>query len=375
MSLAYSGFITPAAAISLVLGANLGSAINPLIEARQSDNPANRRLPLGNFLNRVVGCVLVLPFVHTIAADLSHIEPSAPRMAADFHTLFNVTLALLFIVPLGSIAKLLKRLLPDQPAPTDPGTPIYLDETALHTPAVALACAARETLRIADVIETMLRRSATALLTDDRRLVAEISRMDNAVDRLDEAVKLYLTKLTRESLGEVDGARGMEIISFSINLEHIGDIIDHNLMDLAAKKIRRRIVFSKQGAAELVAFHQEVYRNLKLAISVFMTGDVQMAQQLLAEKTTLRARELAAAESHLASLRDGRPESIESSALHLDVLRELKRIHSHLCSVAYPVLERAGLQPPVRLQESEPLAAPGGTSETVAEVLPPKPGA
>ncbi len=353
MSLAYSGFITPTAALALVLGANLGSAINPLVEGSQAGNPATRRLPFGNLLNRVIGCGLVLPFLHPIAEALQRIEPNPSRLAADFHTVFNVVLALIFILPLGGLASLLTRFLPETKKPSDPATPLYLDETAIDTPSVALVCAARETLHIGDIIETMLRRTMTALMTDDRKLVAEISRMDNAVDGLDEAVKLYVTKLTRESLDDRDGRRAMEIIAFSINLEHVGDIVDKNLMELAAKKIKRRLVFSNEGAAELAAFHQEVLDNLKLAFSVFMSGDVRMARRLLAEKSELRTAEIAAAESHLARLREGRPESIESSSLHLDILRDLKRIHSHICSVAYPVLEEAGELQPNRLKVAE----------------------
>jgi phosphate:Na+ symporter len=346
MSLAYSHFVSPVAALALILGANLGSAINPLVEGSQSDNPASRRLPLGNLLNRLIGCALVLPFLHPIVAALTQFEPNPSRMAADFHTAFNIALALVFIGPLNGLAALLKRFLPDRPKPNDPSTPLYLDETALATPSVALVCAARETLHIGDIIETMLRQTRVALMTDDRKLVAEICRMDDAVDRLDEAVKLYVTKLTRESLNARDAHRAMEIISFSINLEHVGDIIDKNLMELAAKKIKRQVVFSKEGAAELESFHQQVCDNLKLAFSVFMSADVLLARQLISEKSSLRAAEFSAAESHLARLRDGRVESIESSSLHLDILRDLKRVHSHICSVAYPVLESAGeLQP------------------------------
>jgi len=352
MSLAYSQFVTPEAALALILGANLGSAINPLVEGSHSDNPASRRLPLGNLLNRMIGCALVLPFLQPIAAALERFEPNPSRMAADFHTAFNLVLALIFILPLDGVAALLTRFLPEKTKPGDPSTPLYLDETALPTPSVALACAARETLHIGDIIETMLRQSMTAFTTDDRKLVDDISAMDDAVDRLDEAVKLYLTKLTRESLGERDALRAMEIISFSINLEHVGDIIDKNLMEVASKKIKRQIAFSPEGAAELTAFHQEVCDNLKLAFGVFMTGDLKSARQLVTEKATLRAAEFAAAENHLARLRDGRSESIESSSLHLDILRDLKRIHSHICSVAYPVLERAGELQPSRLKET-----------------------
>jgi phosphate:Na+ symporter len=357
MSLAYSNFIDSEAALALILGANLGSAINPLVEGTQGDNPASRRLPLGNLFNRLVGCVLVLPFLQPIARLLNEIEPNPSRLAADFHTLINVALAILFILPLNGVAAMLTRLLPDRVKPNDPSTPLYLDETALATPSVALVCAARETLHIGDVVETMLRQAWTALVTNDRKLVTEVCHMDDAVDRLDEAVKRYVTKLTRESLHESEGRRAMEIISFSINLEHVGDIIDKNLMDAASKKMKRQIVFSKEGTAELASFHQDVCDNLKLAFSVFMSGDVRLARQLIAEKATLRATEFAAAESHLGRLREGRTESMESSSLHLDVLRDLKRIHSHICSVAYGVLERAGELQPSRLKDIDSEAA------------------
>lgn len=373
MSLAYSNFITPVAALALILGANLGSAINPLVEGSRGDNPASRRLPLGNLLNRVVGCALVLPFLNPIAEGLASLEPNPSRMAADFHTAFNLALALVFIFPLKPLATLLTRLLPEQVRPSDPSTPLYLDETALGTPSVALACAARETLHIGDIIEGMLRRTMTALMTDDRKMVAEICRMDDAVDRLDEAVKLYVTKLTRESLDQQDAHRAMEIISFSINLEHVGDIIDKNLMELAAKKTKRKVVFSKEGAAELESFHQQVVDNLKLAFSVFMSGDVKIARQLVTEKATLRAAEFAAAESHFARLREGRSESVESSSLHLDILRDLKRIHSHICSVAYAVLERAGELQASRLKEAEPdTSSAAAIRDPAASILSPK---
>ena len=185
MSLAYSGFITPAAALALALGANLGSAVNPVIEGSNSSNPASYRLPLGNLLNRVVGCALVLPFLHPIADILSRLEPNVSRMTADFHTAFNLVLAILFIAPLGWLATLLTRFLPERAKPNNPATPLYLDETALSTPSVALSCAEREVLHVGDIVETMLSQTMTALMTDDRRLVADISRMDNAVDKLD----------------------------------------------------------------------------------------------------------------------------------------------------------------------------------------------
>jgi len=370
MSLGAAQLSSPTAVIAMVLGANVGSALNPLLEASQPGNPASRRLPIGNVLTRLVGCVLVLPFLHPIADTLQQFEPNSARLAADFHTTFNVVLALLFIGPLDLVARMLTRWLPDQPKAADPGTPVYLDSSAAGTPAVALVCAAREVLRTGDVIERMLRQAMTALLTNDRKLVAEISRMDDAVDSLNDAVKLYVTRMTRDSLDDRDGFRAMEIISFSINLEHVGDIIDKNLMDLASKKIRRGITFSKEGETDLVEFHQQVVDSLKLAVGIFMSGDMNIARQLIAAKTQLREREFAAAERYLARLREGTPETIESYSLDLDILRDLKRIHSHLCSAAYPVLERAGA-----LQRSRLKVSPADRRKAAAQRAPTKPSA
>jgi phosphate:Na+ symporter len=151
----------------------------------------------------------------------------------------------------------------------------------------------------------------------------------------------------------------MEIISFAINLEHIGDIIDKNLSELATKKIKRRFQFSTEGSEELAAFHRRIMDSLRNAFGVFMSGDVNEARRLLAEKAGLRNAELAATERHLDRLREGRPESLETTSLHLDVLRDLKRIHSHICSVAYPVLDAAGELEAYRRARSEtlPIAA------------------
>jgi phosphate:Na+ symporter len=358
MSLAYAQFISPFAALALVLGANLGSAINPVFEGARRDNPASYRLPLGNLINRLVGVVLVAPFLRPLAEHLQAWQPDLAKLTAEFHIAFNVGTAVIFIGLLDTMARLLKKLLPNRVQETDPSRPRYLDESALETPSLALADAARETLHMGDLVEIMLRKVMAAMMTNDRSLVEQVSKMDNSVDNLDEAIKLYVTKLTRGSLDEHEGRRAMEIISFTINLEHIGDIIDKNLSELATKKIKRRFQFSAEGADELSAFHKRTMDSLRIAFGVFMSGDVNEARKLLAEKGLLRNIELVATERHLDRLREGRPETIETTSLHLDVLRDLRRIHSHICSVAYPVLDAAGELPSRRSAESEVVVLP-----------------
>ena len=358
MSLAYSQFVTEPAALALVLGANLGSAINPLLEAGVRGDPASRRLPVGNMLNRLVGVLIALPFLQPIARELAALQLDAAKMTAEFHMLFNVALALIFIGLLDPVAWLLVRLLPEKKRTADASVPRYLDEAALENPPLALANAARETLRMGDTVEAMLREVMAALMANDRKLASDVSRLDNVADCLNEAIKLYITKLTRDSLDEREGRRAMEIVSFTINLEHIGDIIDKNLCELAAKKIKRRYQFSIEGAAELTAFHKRVVESLQSAFGIFMTGDVEAAKKLLREKVELRKAELDAADRHFERLREGRPESLETTSLHLDILSDLKRIHSHICSVAYPVLEAAGELPARDSAKSDAATAP-----------------
>lgn len=353
-SLAYSNFITMPAALALVLGANLGSAINPLIEGSGLKNPVARRVSLGNMINRITGCALILPFLTPVAIWLEKLESNPVRLLADFHTLFNVMLAVLFIGPLPYFAKLLQWLLPQPAVRQDPSMPIYLDASAVSTPSLALTCAARETLHMGDLVETMLKQSIDALITSDRNLVSSIEEMDDAVDKLHEAIKLYVTCITRETLDESEARRAMEIISFAINLEHIGDIIDKNLMELAAKKIKSYLKFSEEGAAELANFHRRIVDGLKLAQGVFMSGEMKIARQLVEEKVAIREVERMAAESHFSRLREGRAASIETSSLHLDVLRDFKRIFSHIAATAYPILEAAGELQPTRLKANSP---------------------
>lgn len=338
----FVGSMLPAnLALALVLGANLGGAIPALIATWHGEIAA-RRVTLGNLAFRLTGVIVALPLLKYIQPELAAIDPDPGRLIANFHTAFNVVLALIFLPFVGPIARVLQNFLPDRIKTEDPAAPRYLDPMALSTPPLAIAAAARETLRMGDALEHMLRDTLKVLETDDRNLASQISKQDDIVDRLHEAIKLYLTQVSQENLGESESRRAMEIIAFTTNLEHIGDIIDKGLIELAVKKIKNRMHFSPEGFQDIRDLYNQVLDNLKLSLAVFIGGDVRMARQLLHQKVNIRDRERESAERHLERLRRGRTESIETSSVHLDILRDLKRINSHLTSVAYPILEQTG---------------------------------
>ncbi|HZT89418.1 MAG TPA: Na/Pi cotransporter family protein [Stellaceae bacterium] len=369
VSLCASGVVPPQAAFALVLGANLGTALNPLLESGAGRDAAARRAPVGNFLNRLVGCVIGLALIGWISPLMLALEPDRARAVADFHTLFNVATAVLFLPVLGPFARLLTRLLPAQIVPSDPSRPLYLDEAARETPAVALAGAARETLRMADVVEAMLRGGLEALERGDRKQLSSVKNLDTVLDRLNGAIKAYLTALDPDSLDAEDNSRLAEILAFATNLEHAGDIIEKGLMNVAARRLKRGLAFSAEGQAEIRTMLERLAGNVQSAAAVFMTNDARAARRLLGEKEVFRDLEARATEAHFARIRAGRIESVETSALHLDVLRDLKRINAHLAAAAYPVLDRLGELLPSRLRHgddaAEPAIAPGSDRHAV----------
>ena len=338
VSFATAGVVDAPEALALVLGANLGSTLPALLEAH---TPVARRLPLGNLLVRAFGCLVCLPLLHPITHWLAPLGASPARIAVNFHTAFNLGLAVIFILPVERLAQWLIRLQPEPPRPADPGQPLYLDEAALDSANVALVNATRESMRMADTVESMLTSLVEVFGKDDASRAAAISRMDPSFDRLGIAIRQYLADLGGEALNEEDGERSQEIHAFVINIEHIGDITANNLMEFAAKKAERGQDFSAEDIQDLAAMHTQIMESLRLGITVFMRGDLRAAQQLVERKELLWRLENEASDRHIRALREQHDGG--GGDVYLRILRDLKRIHSHLAALAYLPLERAGL--------------------------------
>src|SRR6266536_3142445 len=344
-------------ALGLVLGANLGNGLLGMISTLRSP-PEARRVTLGNFLFKLIGCLALMPLVEHVEGLIDGLALDPAREVVLFHFAFNVALALAFIFFTAPIARVAERLLPTKPASDNPGKPRHLDPSALDTPALAISCAAREALRIGDVVEEMLNGMLTVLRTNDRAFAERLRKMDDIVDDLYTAVKLYLTQISREALEEAEGRRWTDIVSFTINMEQVGDIVERIIIELEEKKIDKGRNFSEAGMTEICDLHARLIANLRLGLSVFLNGELKGAQELLAQKVLFRDLERAYADSHLLRLTSQTVESIETSSLHLDLISDLKRINSHICSIAYPILEQAGVLAKTRLKSPEPVLAP-----------------
>lgn len=356
--LAASGAVPPALAVTLVAGANLGGAVPPLL-AVMGEGTEARRLTMSNLVVRAIGAIALTVFAVPVADLLQSLLPETDTLTIVAHIGFNLALLVVFLPLLGPIGRLAELAIPK---PTTPERGVkYLDYSILDTPTIALAAASRETLRVGDIVLRMLEGSLEALRKPGPATRRTVSLLDDDVDALNQAIKLYLTRLDQTELDDDDARRSAQIMNYAINLEHVGDIVESGLFDVADKIAKRQLRFSPEGLAEIETLYEKTIANMQVSQTVFMTDDPQLARQLVADKVDIRRLEARSAQAHIQRVRERVPASVETSSLHLDILRDLKRVNAHLASVAYPILETKGELDESRLRPNtglEPRTAP-----------------
>ena len=333
---AAGGVVSPAIAFPLVLGANIGSGIIPAVLTLRSRREA-RRIPLGNLLFRLAAVIAVLPLLSDMMSFVAKLDTDPARQVANFHTLFNLILLLVGLPLVHLMARFVECLLPAAEERQE-GGPRHLKKDVSQTPALALAGATREALRMADIVEEMLVKVVEAFEPYGRNAADQLGDLNSELQKLHEAIKLYLADLTGQPLGETEGRRCRQLLSFTTNLRHVGDIIGRNLRKSAQKKQRNKLSFSEEGWSDLRELHGRVSDHLQLALSAFVSGNPTAARQLIKDKNEIRLLEEEVGERHLERLRYGRAESIETSSMHIDMARDLKRINSHFTAIGYAVL-------------------------------------
>ncbi|WP_175528658.1 Na/Pi cotransporter family protein [Devosia crocina] len=342
-SLAAGGLVGPELCLLLIAGANLGGALPPFL---MTLGGAGRQMALANLLVRGVGAIAVASCAWLIGARLAWLDPAS--LAVQAHIAFNLSLAAAALPLLGPISRLVSWLAPLRASPAD--GPHHLNEKALAEPKAAIAAAMRESLRITDMVRQMLTATLGGLRSADEAACRSASAIDHRVDVLQEAVKLYLSRLSLDDLERQERRRVEDITAYTINLEHIGDVIQRSLVPLLLKNIRMGTRFSKEGFAEIEHLFEQILGNLNVAETLFLDGDIELARKLFSTKLDVRRIEQESRRKHLERLRSGDAGSLATSSIHLDLLRDLKRINGHIASTALPSLERAGLLNESRLK-------------------------
>lgn len=337
-TLTATGVISFKVALCLVIGANLGSGLLAMINASGS-NAAGKRVALGSLLFKLIGCVIILPFVNPVAIWLDKLPVSDEELVIFFHVFYNLIRCVVLVPFADPMARLCRRLISDDTESALILKPKHLDRSALDTPALALVNAAREALRMGDVLEQML-DAFSKVVHGEPREERTVRRLDDDVDVLYTAIKLYLARMPKEDLGEEDSRRWSEIIEMSLNLEQAGDIIERMSSDVADKSLAARRAFSTEGLKELEALHEQLIANLRLSLSVFLSHDVTSAKRLRRAKHRFRLMIRRYSHAHVDRLHQKNVQSIETSSLHLGLLGDMKRLNSLFCATAYTVLEQ-----------------------------------
>lgn len=322
----------------LVLGANLGGAIVPFA-ATYANGPSSRQVTGGNIIMRFIMILATLPFLGQIPDMMNQTFGQSAHNLLHFHTGINIALALVMLPFLTPIGKLCERIFPFDTSIKDPAQAMYLEETALNAPVVALAGAARETLRMAELVEKMLDSTIDTFENNDPKLIKFVREMDDTVDKIYMQIKFYMTKLSAESLDPKEADRYVQIMTYATNLEYAGDIIDKNLMHLAEKKSRKQDDFSEAGFTEIRNFHLSVLENMRMAQTIFLSEDPKLAQQLVDEKKSVRLAQVESSKQHFERLRSGLTETMATSSIHLDIIRDYRRINSYVTTIAYAILD------------------------------------
>ncbi|MGO4320060.1 Na/Pi cotransporter family protein [Pseudomonas sp. KB_12] len=339
-TLAGAAVISLPVAIGLVIGANIGSGILAFLSTSMQ-NTAGRQVALGSLLYKLIGLLLIIPVLDPLVGWLDSLDFSPQETVIGFHLLYNTVRCLVLLPSVAPMARLCAWLLPERPDTNGTAKPRHLDPTALVTPSLALANAARETLRIGDLIESMLEAMLDVLRGTQTAVTQDVRRMSDDVEALCSAIKLYMAQMPREDLSEQDSRRWAEIIELAINLKLASDLIERMLRKVQQQKTSQRRSFSEVGLEELAGLHSHLIANLRLGLSVFLSADRESARQLLREKRRFRAQERRMAHAHVSRLQRKVVQSLETSSLHLELIADMRRLNSLFCGSAYVVLETA----------------------------------
>jgi phosphate:Na+ symporter len=338
IAFARQGLLAPPAILPLVLGANVGGASVAFVAA-SGLAVEGKRVAWGHLALKAAGALLFLPLLPVAQQAIASVSRDGAHLVANAHTCFNLSLAVLFFPWVEKIAAVLARAIPGGRGIVPRGKPVYLDREHLPVPGAALGQVAREILRMADMIQEMLDDALEAVCREDVSRVEHIAKADDDVDRLTREIKVFLSTLGEETLDSGQTQRAVGYIAIVSDLENIGDFVDKTVTDHLRNLSYRNQRFSELGVGELRSFLSEVGSLYREAVSAFVTRDSNAARNVIARRKEITALERELRLAHIRRLQKGTPESLESSAAHLDILSSWKGIAYHCASIAYGVLQ------------------------------------
>ncbi len=332
-----------AAGLSLVLGANLGSAGIPVYLTRDMDMEG-RRIPIANMMLRGTWALAALLVVN-LGFDPSHLLIVSPEQSLIYaHIAFNLSLLIAALPLCRPLDRLMLAVLPGRAVtPPDRHDEIsVLDHGALEAPQMAIASLKRELLRMMGLVQQMFEPVQPLYDSGDKASIRAIKLQDNAVNAALLNIRRYVAAIPIETYTEDEAKTVRSLMEYAIRLEAAGDLVAGQFLRTATEKRDEQVTLSAEGWAELVHIFEAVRANFRLAGNVLISDDLESARLLVMEKTEIKQKERRSRKRHLQRLSDGRTDSFQSSDVHLETLRALRDLNGHISAVAYPILYRNG---------------------------------
>lgn len=337
---AASALVGGTVAAALVIGANLGGAVISFALLWSQERPA-KLVVLANLVARTCVTLVALALLLTGVLNISAFGTAPGQQVVMLHIAMNVALLVVALPFTNLLIRLADAFVPRHSSITADNV-TALDPSALDHVPLALACAQRELLRMAETVQVMLVPAIHLFRNWDPELARTIELRENDVDRMHFDIKIYVSRLREGDLTPQQEKKTLGLVSMANNLEEAADRIAVNLVALAKKMADEGITFSKEGLTDIEQFHDQITTNGQLALSILTTGDAEAARQLVAEKDRIRIEEQYLQERHLKRLQGRGPASIETTNIHQETLRLLKQINAALAFVAYPIAEETG---------------------------------
>ncbi|MEO0115193.1 MAG: Na/Pi symporter [candidate division WOR-3 bacterium] len=339
IGLAFAGLMNLTSAVPLILGANLGTSFSTLLAGYRANNVEAKRVAAAHTIFKLIIVVILYPFLSPLTQLIGQTAGSLPRQIANGHTMINLFACILFLPILKPYEQFLNKLIPKTAELK--GRPKYLSPALLETPAVAVAQATREVLRMGDMVLTMFQKALIAFLHNNKDLRKEIMNSDDMVDALEESITTYLTQIGQGEISPELSRKCTALLYIVDDLEHIGDIVSKSLTSYIKKKIDFNLAFSEEGLKEISQFHTEVSDVLTMALAALAGWDMKLAEKVNNQREIGNERLKELHNRHLERLAKGLKESIDTSTIHLDFINDLERCNYHASKIGLAILESA----------------------------------
>ena len=351
--LAQQGLITLEAGIPVILGANIGTCVTAGLASIGTQREA-KRVALAHVLFKIVGVLLVVSFIQPFADIIRRVAEmfgsGTARQIANAHTVFNVSIGLLFLPFVDLFGRFILFLLPNKAREKgiEPAT-WHLDDSIVSTPAIALELANAEIARMAKILRRMHNAAIMPFIVDELprdeiypeqlSLLEGIEMREKKINFLEEKTRRYLLSISRQELAIGQGSEVNSLLSLLDSMESIGDVIVKQIVPLAKKKDTRGVDFSEEGQKELVSYHEKVGKQLRRLEKMMTKRDIVLARKVKKKKKRYAHFDSKLRSYHLERMLAMKEGTMETHTIHMELLDALNQINLFSAEIAKVMLQ------------------------------------